>query len=128
MNSSRPQGCAGWSHCMAELAAVTDHTVKSFDEQLRRLKQLVEGMGKLTGEQLKAAIEAIERSDTAVARRVIEREPDADRMQHEIDRLSIRLLALRQPLAIDLRDVLSAQRIASTALKRVNARIAAVSM
>ena len=107
---------------------MTDHTVKSFDEQLRRLKQLVEGMGKLTGEQLKAAIEAIERSDPAVARRVIEREPDADRMQHEIDRLSIRLLALRQPVAIDLRNVLSAQRIASTALKRVNARIAAVSM
>jgi phosphate transport system protein len=98
---------------MAESVAVTNHIVKSFDEQLRRLKQLVEGMGKLTSEQLKAAIEAIERSDPAVARRVIEREPDADRMQHEIDRLSIRLLALRQPVAVDLRDVLSAQRIAN---------------
>jgi phosphate transport system protein len=82
---------------------VTNHIVKSFDEQLRRLKQLVEGMGKLTCEQLKAALDAVEGSDRATARRVIERETDADRMQHEIDRLSIRLLALRQPMAIDLR-------------------------
>jgi phosphate transport system protein len=87
--------------------------VKSFDEQLRRLKQLVEEMGQLTGEQLKAALEAVERGDRAIARRVVEREPDADRMQHEIDRLSIRLLILRQPVAIDLREVLSAQRIAN---------------
>jgi phosphate transport system protein len=90
-----------------------DHIVRSFDEQLRRLKQLVEGMGKLTSEQLKAALDALERNDRATAGRVIEREPDADRMQHEVDRLSISLLALRQPVAIDLRDVLSAQRIAN---------------
>jgi phosphate transport system protein len=94
-------------------AAVTTHIVKSFDEQLRRLKRLVEEMGQLTGAQLKATLDAVERSDRASARHVIEREPDADRMQHEIDRLSIRLLALRQPVAIDLREVLSAQRIAN---------------
>lgn len=39
---------------------MTDHIVRSFDEQLRRLTQLVEDMGKLTSEQLKAALEAIE--------------------------------------------------------------------
>jgi phosphate transport system protein len=47
-----------------------------------------------------------------MAKRVIEGEPQADRMEHEIDRLTIRLLALRQPVAIDLRQALSAQRIA----------------
>jgi phosphate transport system protein len=62
---------------------------------------------------MKGAIEAVERSDRAIANRIIEREPDADRMQHEIDRLSIHLLALRQPVAVDLREVLSAQRIAN---------------
>lgn len=92
---------------------MTNHIVKSFDEELRRLKQLVKEMGKLTSEQLDAALDAVEDSDRAIARRVIEREPDADRMQREIDHLSIRLLALRQPVAIDLRDVLSAQRIAN---------------
>ena len=92
---------------------MTNHVVKSFDEQLHRLRRLVEGMGKLTCEQLKATVDAVEGSDRAIARCVVEREPDADRMQHEVDRLSIRLLALRQPVAIDLREVLSAQRIAN---------------
>jgi phosphate transport system protein len=92
---------------------MTNHIVRSFDEQLRELKQLVERMGKLTRDQLKGALDAVETSDRAIACRVIEREPDANRMQHEIDRLSIRLLALRQPVAIDLREVLSAQRIAN---------------
>ena len=92
---------------------MTNHIVKSFDEELRRLKELVKGMGILTSEQLKAAVDAVERSDRAIACRVVEREPEADRMQHEIDRLSVRLLALRQPVAVDLREVLSAQRIAN---------------
>jgi len=92
---------------------MTDHTVKSFDQELQRLKEMVKTMGRLTSGQLKAAVDAIEASDRAMARRVIEREPEADRMEHEIDRLAIRLLALRHPVAIDLREVLSAQRIAS---------------
>jgi phosphate transport system protein len=70
-------------------------------------------MGRLTCEQLKTAVDAIETSDRAVAKRVIEHEPQADRMEHEIDRLAMRLLALRQPVAIDLRQALSAQRIAN---------------
>jgi phosphate transport system protein len=93
--------------------AMSNHIVKSLDEQLHQLRRLVEKMGSLASEQLESALDAIEKSDRALARRVIEREPDADRMQHEIDRLSIRLLALRQPVAVDLREVLSAQRIAS---------------
>ncbi|MFN3744896.1 MAG: phosphate signaling complex protein PhoU [Hyphomicrobiaceae bacterium] len=92
---------------------MSNHIVRSLDEQLHQLRQLVEKMGTLAGEQLKAALDAIEKGDRALSRRVIEREPDADRMQHEIDRLSIRVLALRQPVAVDLREVLSAQRIAS---------------
>ncbi len=92
---------------------MSNHIVRSFDEQLRHLKQLVEQMGKLTTEQLKGALDALKKGDRAIAHRVVERECDADRMQHEIDRLSIRLLALRQPVAIDLREVLSAQRIAN---------------
>jgi phosphate transport system protein len=90
-----------------------DHTVKSFDQELNRLKDMVKTMGKLTCEQLKAGVDAIEASDRDLAKRVIEREPQADRMEHEIDRLAIRLLALRHPVAIDLREVLSAQRIAN---------------
>jgi phosphate transport system protein len=92
---------------------MTDHIVKAFDQELRRLKEMVETMGRLACEQLKSAVDAIETSDCDMAKRVIEREPQADRMEHEIDRLTIRLLALRQPVAIDLRQALSAQRIAN---------------
>lgn len=52
---------------------MTDHIVKSFDDELHRLKQLVARMGKLTGEQLKGALDAVEGSDRAIARRVVER-------------------------------------------------------
>jgi phosphate transport system protein len=92
---------------------MTDHTVKSFDEELRRLEEMVQEMGRLACEQIKAAVGAIAAADRAMAERVVEREPQADRMEHEIDRLAIRLLALRQPVAIDLRLALSAQRIAN---------------
>jgi phosphate transport system protein len=92
---------------------MTDHVIKQYEEELRRLRQMVLSMGTLAGEQLDAAIAATERPDAALASRVVEREPGADRLQHQIDGLVIRLLALRQPVAIDLRDILSALRIAN---------------
>ncbi|KAB2911273.1 MAG: phosphate signaling complex protein PhoU [Hyphomicrobiaceae bacterium] len=92
---------------------MADHIVKSFDQELNRLKEMVETMGRLTCEQLKTAVDAVEALDRDMAKRVIEREPQADRMEHEIDRLAIRVLTLRQPVAIDLRQALSAQRIAN---------------
>jgi phosphate transport system protein len=91
---------------------MTNHMMKSYDEELVRLKGIVTAMGKLTGEQLEAAIGSAERSDSELAASVIQREPEADRMAHEIDNLVIRVLALRQPMAIDLRHVLSALRLA----------------
>lgn len=89
-----------------------EHTVKSYEEELVRLNQMITGMGKLTGEQLDVAIGAAEGSDAELAARVIEREPEADRMAHDVENLVIRVLALRQPMAIDLRQVLSALKIA----------------
>jgi len=85
---------------------------KPLEEELARLKGLVTGMGELTGVQLQAAIGSTEGPDSKLADNVIQREPEANRMMHEIDNLVIRVLALRQPWAIDLREVLSALRIA----------------
>lgn len=84
-----------------------EHTVKYYEEELVCLNQMITGMGKLTGEQLELAIGAAERSDVEMATRVIEREPEADRMAHAVENLVIRVLALRQPMAIDLRQGLS---------------------
>jgi phosphate transport system protein len=98
---------------------MTDHTVRSFDQELDSLKEMLKAMGKLTCQQLKAAVDAIATSDRAIAKRIIDREAEANRMEHEIDQLAIRLLALRHPVAIDLRQVLAAQRIANE-LERIS--------
>jgi len=92
---------------------MTDHLSRSFEEDLLRLKDLVIGMGDLTIEQLDRAFQAADRSDPSMAAVVIEHEPEADRLEHEIDNLVIRVLALRQPMAVDLRNALSALRIAN---------------
>lgn len=91
---------------------MTDHTIKSYDEELVRLKDMITTMGRLTSEQLDVVVLAAERSDADLAARVIEREPEADRLAHEVENLVIRILALRQPMAIDLRQVLSALKLA----------------
>jgi phosphate transport system protein len=92
--------------------SLSEHVIKSFEEELVRLKSKVVDMGKLTGLQLETAIASIEGPDSELAASVIRTEPEVNRMMHEIDNLVIRLLALRQPWAIDLREVLSALRIA----------------
>jgi len=92
---------------------VVDHLVKSYDEELRSLKGLAVSMGELTNGQLEAVVSAVQQTDALAAQRVIEREPEADRLEHRIDNAVIQVLARRQPVAIDLRHVLSALRIAN---------------
>ena len=79
--------------------------MKPFDEELARLKGMVRDMGELTAAQLEAAIGCTESANSALATTVIEREPEADRMMHQIDDMVIRVLALRQPWAFVLREV-----------------------
>lgn len=86
--------------------------ITQYEEELGHLRQMVISMGTLAAEQLGAVVCATEQPDAALAAGVIEREPDADRLEHQIDGLVIRLLALRQPVAIDLRKILSALQIA----------------
>jgi phosphate transport system protein len=94
------------------------HIVKAYDQELDRLRESIVTMGDLTARQLEAAADATERADLDVASRIIEREPEADRLEHEIENTAIRVLALRQPVAIDLRRILSALRI-SNELERI---------
>lgn len=97
---------------------MSEHTVKSYNEELARLKEMALAMGRLTRQQLERVLDAAEKAAPQLAAPAIEHEPEANRMEHEIDGLAIRLLALRQPVAIDLRAVLSAMRIANE-LERV---------
>jgi len=97
---------------------MSEHTVKSFNEELGRLREMVLAMGRLARQQVEDVLAAAAKAEPQLAALVLEREPAANRMEHEVDELAIRLLALRQPVAIDLRAVLAAMRIANE-LERV---------
>jgi len=91
---------------------MTDHTVKSFDEQLQALSAAVAQMGGLAEAQLAAAIDAIARRDSGAAERAVAGDVRIDALQQEIEERAMKLLALRQPMAVDLRDTLAAIKIA----------------
>jgi len=91
---------------------MTDHTVKSFDEQLQTLSSLVAQMGGLAEAQFAAAIEAIARRDSQAAESAVSGDARIDALQAEIEERAVRLLALRQPMAVDLRETLAAIKIA----------------
>jgi phosphate transport system protein len=90
-----------------------EHIVKSYDEELRRLSNTIVEMGGLAETQMHAAIEAVEERDTERAGHVVEGDAKVDQLEREVDNLGLRLLALRQPVARDLREIFAAIRIAS---------------
>ena len=89
------------------------HTVKSFDMELRRLADEIAALGDAALEQVEASLRALESREAALARRVIDGDDAIDIREREIGHEALRLLALRQPTARDLREVLAAIRIAS---------------
>lgn len=91
---------------------MTDHTVKSFGEQLEQLSALVAQMGGQAEAQFAAAIDAIARRDSAAAERAVMSDARIDEMQQEIEERALKLLALRQPMAVDLRETLAAIKTA----------------
>jgi len=92
---------------------MTDHIVKAFTEQLEALTTSVAQMGGLAEAQLADAVEAIARRDTALAEGAIAGDPRIDQLQQQVEDQALKLLALRQPMAVDLRETLAAIKIAS---------------
>ncbi|MDA3914530.1 PhoU domain-containing protein, partial [Oleiagrimonas sp.] len=91
----------------------TDHIIKSYDTELVRLTGEIARMGELSVKQLEAAIDVVERRDERSAQRVVDNDDAIDSMENEISHGVVRLLALRAPMASDLRAVFAALRIAS---------------
>ena len=89
------------------------HTVRSFDEQLKLLKHLIVQMGGLAEEELENAITALTRRDTALAESTVGSDKRLDGLEQEVANLAVRILALRQPMASDLREIVSALKISS---------------
>jgi phosphate transport system protein len=92
---------------------MTDHTVKAFGESLESLASGVAQMGGLAEAQLADATEAIAKRDTKLAEGVIAGDPRIDELQQTIEAQALKLLALRQPMAVDLRATLAAIKTAS---------------
>ncbi|MBO6826762.1 MAG: phosphate signaling complex protein PhoU [Sneathiella sp.] len=94
------------------------HIVTSYDEDLGEMRNAIIEMGGLAESQLEAAIRALVDRNSDLAQSTIEADVDIDELEKEIDNKAVRILALRNPVADDLRNVISALKIAST-LERV---------
>jgi phosphate transport system protein len=90
-----------------------EHIIKSYDEELDRIGTMIAEMGGLAESQLAAATDSVARRDSDLAARVVEGDEQVDRLERELDNLAIRLLALRQPMARDLREIVAALKIAA---------------
>jgi phosphate transport system protein len=89
------------------------HTVRSFDTELKRLGDELQRMGELACAQIAAAAAALAARDLEAASTVVAADRAIDQLETDISHDVLRLLALRQPVAQDLREVLAALRIAS---------------
>jgi len=92
---------------------MTTHSVKAFDEQLNRLRDSLVRMGGLVESQIAAAIQALMRRDSDLALTTVEGDKRVDEMERMIDELAVQMLALRQPVATDLRMIVSSIRMAA---------------
>jgi phosphate transport system protein len=92
---------------------MSEHIVKAFGDQLEALSSGVAQMGGLAEAQLADAVDAIARRDTSLAERVIAGDPRIDQLQQTVEDQGLKLLALRQPMAVDLRNTLAAIKTAN---------------
>ena len=88
-----------------------EHLVKSFDEELEKLNAWIGQMGGLAEAQLSGALDAISQRDASIAERVIASDAQIDKLERDVAQHVIRMLALRQPMAVDLRAIVAALKI-----------------
>ena len=92
---------------------MSEHIVKSFDNELQRLTQEIGRMGEIATSQLDAAVDVLMRRDSKAAQRVVANDEAIDALEREVSHDVLRLLALRQPMARDLREDYATVRISS---------------
>ena len=90
---------------------MTQHTVKAFDEDITRLRGLIAEMGGLAELAVQQSLEALINGDEVLAAEVVERDMKIDALEMEVDAMAIRTLALRAPMADDLREIIAALKI-----------------
>lgn len=97
---------------------MVEHTVKAFDEEIGQLRGLIAEMGGLAEVAIADSIEALSTLDVDKAALVVAADAKLDMLEAEVDRLAVRIIALRAPMADDLRDVIAALKI-SGVLERI---------
>lgn len=91
----------------------SEHIVKSYDEELNRLNETILKMGGLAESQLADAIKSIAMRDPDLAAETVREDVKIDELEAEVDHMAVRLLALRQPMAKDLRNIVAALKVSS---------------
>ena len=94
------------------------HIVRSYEEELRNLDAKIAQMGGLAEQQFAKAFDALEHRDPRLAEAVIATDVAIDRFERELEEISISMIARRQPMALDLRQIMTAMKIAAD-LERV---------
>ena len=89
------------------------HTVKAFDDELDQLRALIAEMGGLAETAISDSMRALVQRDSETAIRVVQEDSRIDAIEAEVERAAVQLIALRAPMADDLREVIAALKIAS---------------
>ena len=100
------------------MALGTEHTVKAFDNEIGELRGHIAEMGGRAESAIRRAMEALVKRDLELARQVILDDRAIDRLETEVEKLAVRIIALRAPMADDLREVVAALKIAAV-LERI---------
>ena len=100
------------------MALGNEHTVKAFDEDIDRLRGLISEMGGRAEAAITESITALTRKDLELAAHVVENDKKIDELETEIEKLVVQTIALRAPMADDLREVVAALKIVGV-VKRI---------
>ncbi len=95
------------------MATTSGHTIKAFDEDLDRLRALISQMGGLAEHAIRESMRCLVQRDIEGAQKIVENDKKLDALELETERRAIQVLALRAPMAGDLRDVVAAIKISS---------------
>ncbi len=97
---------------------MVNHTMKAYDKELDTLERRIAEMGGIAEKMVIDAMDALSNADTVLAHQVVATDPRLDALQREIENLAVMTIARRQPVAVDLRELIGAIRIAGD-LERV---------
>jgi phosphate transport system protein len=97
---------------------MSEHTAKAFDVDLQGLARMVAEMGGLAEKEIADSVDALAKNDTVLAQRVMASDAATDALQRDIEEKAILTIARRQPMAVDLREIIAALRI-SNDLERI---------